>query len=44
MAYFETSAKMNKNVKEVIIHIMEDVYEHNLIEEGEGDDSRPSKL
>ena len=30
MAYFETSAKMNKNVKEVINHIMQEVYETKL--------------
>ena len=46
MQYFETSAKENKNVKELITHIMTAVYENIIGQEGEGDDEtdRPSKL
>ncbi len=36
--YFETSAKENKNVSEVITHMMDQVYEKKILENDEEDD------
>ena len=36
--YFETSAKENKNVSEVITHMMDEVYEKKILENDDEDD------